>query len=103
MVKAEATLNPRNVALYIGVWIVLIVSAVLETIVILEGIAVNPLAFVTSVAIFQAALIALFFQNLREEGFAIKGMTISGGALVAVLILAAVTSVLTCTPYFPAG
>ena len=101
--KAEATLNPRNVALYIGVWIVLIVSAVLETIVILEGIAVNPLAFVTSVAIFQAALIALFFQNLREEGFAIKGMTISGGALVAVLILAAVTSVLTCTPYFPAG
>ena len=96
-------LNPRNIMVYVGVWLVLVGSAIFETIAVLEGITASPLLFVTSMAIFQAALIALFFQYLREENFAIKGMTVSGAGLVAVLILAAVTSVLTCTPYFPAS
>ncbi len=86
---------------YIAVWAVLVGSALAEAWVVLSGIAVNTLAFVTSVALFQSALIALFFQHLREESFAIKGMGIGGAALVVVLIVAAVTSVISCTPYFP--
>ncbi len=86
---------------YIAVWAVLVGSALAEAWVVLSGIAVNTLAFVTSVALFQSALIALFFQHLREESFTIKGMGIGGAALVIVLIVAAVTSVISCTPYFP--
>jgi hypothetical protein len=93
----------KNMLVYAAVWLVLVGSAVFETIAVIEGITASPLLFVTSMAIFQAALIALFFQYLREESFAIKGMTLSGAALVAALIIAAVTSVLTCTPYFPAS
>lgn len=86
---------------YVAVWAVLVASAIAEAWVVLSGIAYNTLAFVTSVAIFQSALIALFFQHLREESFAIKSMGASGVALVVVLIIAAVTSVISCTPYFP--
>lgn len=86
---------------YIAVWLALVASAVIETWFVMAGIPVNTLAFVMSVAVFQAALIALFFQHLREESGAVKGMSLGGLALVVVLIVAAVTSVISCTPYFP--
>lgn len=90
-----------SLKMYIGAWLVLVATAVIEVWFVMAGIPVNTLAFVMSVAIFQAALIALFYQHLREENYAIKSMSIGGLALVVVLIVAAVTSVISCTPYFP--
>ncbi len=91
----------RDFAKYLGVWIVLVATAVIEVFFVLEGITRNPMVFVVAVALFQSALIALFFQHLREEPIVIKGMTVSGAILIVILIVSAVTSVLTCTPYFP--
>ncbi|BAA79773.2 cytochrome c oxidase (aa3-type) subunit IV [Aeropyrum pernix K1] len=91
----------REAAKYFGVWIVLVASAVAEVYLVLEGIARNPFVFVLAVALFQSSLIALFFQHLRDEPIIIRGITVSGAVLIAILIISAVTSVLTCTPYFP--
>jgi len=102
MEGAGAQGNPvKDLRVYIVVWLVLVGSAVFEAVAIIEGITASPLLFVVSISIFQAALIALFFQYLRSENSIIKLMTLSGGLLVAALIIAGVTSVLTCTPYFP--
>ncbi|BAN90029.1 cytochrome C oxidase subunit IV family protein [Aeropyrum camini] len=91
----------KEASKYLGVWAVLVGSAVAEVYLVMEGIARNPFVFVLAVALFQSALIALFFQHLREEPIIIRGITVSGAVLIAILIISAVTSVLTCTPYFP--
>lgn len=92
-----------NIKMFIGVWAALVILAIIQVLFVTQGITRNPAVFVLSVAAIQASLVTLFFQHLKDEPFTIKTMSLSGWLLVVVIIIAAVTSVLTCTPYFPQG
>ncbi|MCE4613121.1 MAG: cytochrome C oxidase subunit IV family protein [Desulfurococcales archaeon] len=92
-----------NETVYVAVWLVLLVTAGIEVYVIKAGIAFNPIVFVFSMAMVQTSLIALFFQHLREEPSSVKLLPVSSLFMLIVLISAAVTSVLACTPYLGGG
>ena len=93
----------ERIHVYIGIWALLVLLAIVQVVFVTQGITRNPAVFVLSIALIQSSLITLFFQHLKDESFTIKAMTASGGLLVVVIIIAAITSVLTCTPYFPQG
>jgi len=88
---------------YVVVWLILLVTAAIEVYVIRADIAFNPAVFLLSMSMVQTSLIALFFQHLREEPSSIKLLPVSSLLMLIVLISAAVTSVLACTPYLGGG
>ncbi len=80
-------------------WLVLIMLSMVEFIVIFGSIAYNPILFLSSISIIQAVIIAFVFQHLKSEPSSIRAFPFSSLVLLIVLISAAVTSVLACTPY----
>lgn len=80
----------------------LLASAVAETYVVVEGIAGGAVYwFIGSMITFQATLITLIVQHLREHSRGVKGVVFTSYFFIIVLAVTAVFSVLTCTPYFP--
>lgn len=96
--------NPgTSEVVYVIVWLVLLVTAAIEVYIIRADIAFNPVVFLMSMSLVQTSLIALFFQHLREEPSSVKLLPVSSLLMLIVLISAAVTSVLACTPYLGGG
>ncbi len=88
-----------SLTIYTATWLVLIGGAVLEAVLILNGIARWPELFVLGVSGFQASLILLFYMHLRDEPTSIKAMPVATLLLLVALLASAITSVLACTPY----
>ncbi len=89
----------RNTRLYIAVWGILVITAILEVLAVEVGIVRSLSIFLISVALVQTMLIALVYQHLKDEPTSIKTLPITSFVMLIVLISAAITSVLACTPY----
>ncbi len=88
-----------SLTIYTATWLILIGGAVLEAVLILNGIARWPELFVLGVSGFQTSLILLFYMHLRDEPTSIKAMPVATLLLLVALLASAITSVLACTPY----
>ncbi len=84
---------------YFLAWAFLVFTALLEIYFVAAGLTYNTLVFVTSVGIVQSSVIALIFQHLREEPQSVKAFPLGSLVMLIILVSAAVTSVLACTPY----
>ena len=93
----------RNMKLYIAVWGILVVTAVFEVLAVEVGIVRSLSIFLVSIALVQTMLIALVYQHLKDEPASIKTLPITSFVMLIVLISAAITSVLACTPYLGGG
>lgn len=88
-----------SLATYTATWFILVGGAVLEAVLILNGIARWPELFVLGVSGFQTSLILLFYMHLRDEPASVKAMPVVTLLLLIALLASAITSVLACTPY----
>jgi len=89
----------KNMRLYIAVWGVLVITAILEVLAVEIGLVRLLSIFLVSVALVQTTLIALVYQHLKDEPASIKTLPVTSFIMLIVLISAAITSVLACTPY----
>ena len=89
----------KEMAFYLAAWAVLIATALLEVYLIMAGIVQNTLAFVVSVAVIQSTIIAYVYQHLKDDDISVKSLPITSFIMLLVLVSAAITSVLACTPY----
>ena len=84
----------ESLALYTMVWATLLLTILIESIIIVNGLVSRPEVFAMGVAIFQATLIAVFYMHLKDEPMSIKAMSFTAILLLIVLISAAITSVI---------
>lgn len=84
---------------YFLAWAFLVASSLVEVYFVIAGLTYNTLVFVVSVGMVQSSVIALIFQHLREEPQSVKAFPLGSLIMLIILVSAAVTSVLACTPY----
>ncbi|MEB3773658.1 MAG: cytochrome C oxidase subunit IV family protein [Desulfurococcales archaeon] len=89
----------REPVLYVSGWTALVVTAFLEVFLIMNGIVRNTLAFTISIAMIQSTIIAYIYQHLKYEESSVKMLPLTSFLMLLVLVSAAITSVLACTPY----
>lgn len=89
----------REPVLYVSGWTTLVVTAFLEVFLIMNGIVRNTLAFTISIAMIQSTIIAYIYQHLKYEESSVKMLPLTSFLMLLVLVSAAITSVLACTPY----
>ncbi len=92
-------MGERDALVYVGAWGALISTAILEVQLILLDIVQNLTAFLLSMAVIQSVIIAYAYQHLREEKSSTAIMPFTSFIMLLVLVSAAITSVLACTPY----
>ena len=92
----------RRLTIILVAGALLMASAVAEVYVVTKGLAGGATTwFIGSIMVFQATLITLVIQHLREQSRATQSILLTSYFFVAVLAVTAIFSVLTCTPYFP--
>ena len=75
-------------AVYVGVWIILVIATVLELAMLyMQAPLTLLLAGIAVLASLKAILIALYYQHLRYEPAALSAIPISGLALLIILVV----------------
>jgi hypothetical protein len=79
---------------YIEVWAILVAATIMEVVVrSLSYIAMFIVAGIISIAWIKAILIALYFQGLKKEPFALSAIPLAALILLFLLLLTAIFSV----------
>ena len=89
----------KELTFYLIAWAALVFTAFIEVYLIMAGIVQNTMAFVVSIAVIQSTIIAYVYQHLKDEDMSVKSLPITSFIMLLVLVSAAITSVLACTPY----